>query len=34
MIDDPHSMNSRMIEAEDICLSAADHRLYFSVGYT
>lgn len=27
-------MNSRMIEAEDICLRAADHRLYFSVGYT
>ena len=27
-------MNSRMIESEDICLSAADHRLYFSVGYT
>ncbi|GAA95974.1 uncharacterized protein L969DRAFT_90212 [Mixia osmundae IAM 14324] len=27
-------MNSRMIEAEDICLAAADHRLYFSVGYS
>jgi hypothetical protein len=27
-------MNSRMIEAEDICLSAADHRLYYSVGYS
>ncbi|KAH8914915.1 hypothetical protein BT69DRAFT_1310518 [Atractiella rhizophila] len=23
-----------MIEAEDICLSAADHRLYFSVGFS
>ena len=27
-------MNSRMIEAEDICLAAADHRLYYSVGYS
>ena len=27
-------MNSRMIEAENICLRAADHRLYFSVGYS
>lgn len=26
-------MSSRMIEAEDICLSAADHRLYYSVGF-
>ncbi|KAM0755093.1 hypothetical protein T439DRAFT_309959 [Meredithblackwellia eburnea MCA 4105] len=26
-------LNSRMIEAEDICTSAADHRLYYSVGY-
>jgi len=23
-----------MIEAEDICLAAADHRLYYSVGYS
>ncbi|TNY22156.1 hypothetical protein DMC30DRAFT_393124 [Rhodotorula diobovata] len=27
-------MSSRMIEAEDICLSACDHRLYYSVGYS
>lgn len=26
-------MSSRMIEAEDICLSACDHRLYYSVGF-
>ncbi|KAK4049606.1 hypothetical protein OIO90_005365 [Microbotryomycetes sp. JL221] len=26
-------LSSRMIEAEDICLSACDHRLYYSVGY-
>ena len=27
-------LSSRMIEAEDICLAAADHRLYYSVGYS
>ncbi|BGP28476.1 hypothetical protein JCM10296v2_000211 [Rhodotorula toruloides] len=27
-------MSSRMIEAEDICLAACDHRLYYSVGYS
>lgn len=27
-------MSSRMVEAEDICLLAADHRLYYSVGYS
>ncbi|KAK4050437.1 hypothetical protein OIV83_003507 [Microbotryomycetes sp. JL201] len=26
-------LSSRMIEAEDICLAACDHRLYYSVGY-
>ncbi|GAA6038616.1 hypothetical protein JCM8097_009449 [Rhodosporidiobolus ruineniae] len=26
-------MSSRMIEAEEICLSGSDHRLYYSVGY-
>jgi hypothetical protein len=26
-------MSSRMIEAEDICLSGCDHRLYYSVGF-
>ena len=26
--------NSRQCEAEEICLSGADHRLYFSAGYT
>ncbi|KEI39752.1 uncharacterized protein L969DRAFT_87758 [Mixia osmundae IAM 14324] len=27
-------MNSRMKEAEAICLTASDHRMYFSVGYS
>ncbi|GAA6018293.1 hypothetical protein JCM11491_005144 [Sporobolomyces phaffii] len=27
-------LSSRMIEAEDICLAACDHRLYYSVGYS
>ncbi|KAI5480893.1 outer membrane protein, IML2, mitochondrial/Tetratricopeptide repeat protein 39 [Pseudohyphozyma bogoriensis] len=26
-------MNSRMVEAEEICMSASDHRLYYSVGF-
>ncbi|GAA5901953.1 hypothetical protein JCM5296_006311 [Sporobolomyces johnsonii] len=27
-------LSSRMIEAEDICVAACDHRLYYSVGYS
>lgn len=27
-------MSSRMIEAEEICLSSSDHRLYYSVGFS